>query len=55
MIPIGMYAVKHVNRMDTHIPPKKNANQAFSVDIVEVFPPASDDRNSFIRMDTARF
>ena len=28
MSPIGIYAVKHVNRIDVHIPPKKNANQA---------------------------
>ena len=48
MIPIGMYAVKHVNLMETHIPPRKKANQARIVDVVEVFSFLSGDRNAFV-------
>ena len=46
---MGMYAVKHVNRMDTHIPPKKNAIQARSVVdlVVEVLVVSLVDRNTF--------
>ncbi len=48
MIPIGMYAVKHVNLMETHIPPRKKANQARIVDVVEVFTFLSGDRKAFV-------
>ena len=30
-----MYAVKHVNLMDTHIPPMKNASHARTVEVLE--------------------
>ena len=43
-----MYAVKQVNRIDTHIPPKKKAKQALIVENLEVFGVFSVDRNSFI-------
>ena len=43
-----MYAVKHVNRMDTHIPPKKNANQNRIVELVEEFDVWFVDRNAFV-------
>jgi len=49
-----MYAVKHVNLMDTHIPPKKNANQDRIVEIVEVFSVSLVDRNTFGDTDMAR-
>jgi hypothetical protein len=42
-----MYAVKHVNLIDTHIPPKKNANQARIVETVAEFTVSSVDRNAF--------
>lgn len=45
-MPIGMYAVKQVNRIDTHIPPKKKAKQALIVENLEVFGVFSVDRNS---------
>jgi hypothetical protein len=41
-----MYAVKHVNLMDAHIPPKKKANQALIVELVKVFGASFIDRNS---------
>ena len=49
-----MYAVRHVNLMDTHIPPKKNANQARIVDIAEVLGLSSVERNSFVVADKVR-
>ena len=48
MIPIGMYAVKHVNLIDTQTPPKKNANHARSTELVEVRGSSRGDRNSFV-------
>lgn len=43
-----MYAVKQVNLMDTHIPPKKNANQARIVETVAGFTVSLVDKNAFV-------
>lgn len=43
-----MYAVKHVNLIDTQTPPKKNANHARSTELVEVRGSSRGDRNSFV-------
>lgn len=42
-----MYAVKHVNRIDTQTPPKKNANQARSVECFEAGGLSRGERNSY--------
>eukprot|EP00537_Pseudo-nitzschia_pungens_P016673 CAMPEP_0172398216 /NCGR_PEP_ID=MMETSP1061-20121228/34701_1 /TAXON_ID=37318 /ORGANISM="Pseudo-nitzschia pungens, Strain cf. pungens" /LENGTH=46 /DNA_ID= /DNA_START= /DNA_END= /DNA_ORIENTATION= len=33
---MGIYAVRQVNRIDTHIPPMKNAIQSRANDLLEV-------------------
>lgn len=42
-----MYAVKHVNRIDTQTPPKKNANQARTVEFFEASGLSRGERNSY--------
>ena len=42
-----MYAVKHVNRIDTQTPPRKNASQARSVEFFEAGGLSRGERNSY--------
>lgn len=51
---MGMYAVKHVNLMETHIPPRKKANQALIIDVFEEFTFSSGDRNACVDTEETR-